>query len=35
MVDPENQTTYTCKVQDGGETPLVSTSVSSKKSVSM
>ena len=24
MVDPENQTTYTCKVQDGGETPLVS-----------
>ncbi|KAI7859849.1 F/Y-rich N-terminus-domain-containing protein [Circinella umbellata] len=22
MVDPENQTTYTCKVQDGGETPL-------------
>ncbi|KAI9497554.1 F/Y-rich N-terminus-domain-containing protein [Zychaea mexicana] len=22
MVDPRNQTTYTCKVQDGGETPL-------------
>ncbi|KAI9255798.1 F/Y-rich N-terminus-domain-containing protein [Phascolomyces articulosus] len=22
MVDPENQTTYTCQVQDGGETPL-------------
>ncbi|KAI8140842.1 F/Y-rich N-terminus-domain-containing protein [Fennellomyces sp. T-0311] len=22
MVDPDNQTTYTCQVQDGGETPL-------------
>lgn len=24
MVDPENQSTYTCKVEDGGDGPTVS-----------
>lgn len=31
MIDPSNQTTYTCRVEDGGDGPLVSKIICYKK----